>query len=118
MGDQSRAEPLNIDETIAQIELAIVEAQRYRAEMPKLEAERLTLSAALLWQKHVLNRHDWTFAENGQRFSRIDKRLNDMEADIRAMADRLKSVIRLEVGKQARLLETQAARQSQRPPAP
>ncbi len=44
MSSQSRADPLAIDEMIARMELAIVEAQRYRAEMPKLETERLMLS--------------------------------------------------------------------------
>jgi septation ring formation regulator EzrA len=75
--------------------------------------------------EHAAARHDGKFAEAkqqsshiDQRFSHLEKRLNDIQADVRDMTNKLKSVIKLEISKQAGILEVQAGRRVQGPPGP
>ena len=66
--------------------------------------------AALTRVERAVVLHDRKFAEAELRFSYIEKRLNDVQASIRDVADKLEFIIKLEIGGIAATIQSQFGR--------
>lgn len=82
--------------------------------LQQIQETQAATQATLVRLERAVVRHDRKFAENEQRFNHIDQRfshlenrLNEVQASIRDAVDELESIIKLEIGGIAGMVQAQ-----------